>query len=77
MSISMPRTYRRIEGLVLIGLMKESIARMVARLIHYYRNNYFVQHSYVEMLCERVGQIMYGYEDANDCCYCMLNYSDC
>ena len=54
-------------GLVLVGLMKESIARKVARLIPDHRNQLFVQHSYEEMVCQRVGQIMCGYEDANDC----------
>ena len=54
-------------GLVLVGLMKESIARKVARLIPDHRNQLLVQHSYEEMVCQRVGQIMCGYEDANDC----------
>ena len=54
-------------GLVLVGLMKESIARKVARLIPDYRNQLLVHHSYEEMVCQRVGQIMCGYEDANDC----------
>lgn len=54
-------------GLVLVGLMKDSIARKIARLIPDYRNQLFVQHSYEEMVCQRVGQIMCGYEDANDC----------
>ena len=59
-------------GLVLVGLMKESIARKVARLIPDYRNQLFVQHSYEEMVCQRVGQIMCGYEDANDCDRCVM-----
>ena len=54
-------------GLVLVGLMKESIARKVACLITDHRNQLLVQHSYEEMVCQRVGQIMCGYEDANDC----------
>ena len=54
-------------GLVLVGLMKESIARKIARLIPDYRNRLLVRHSYEEMVCQRVGQIMCGYEDANDC----------
>src|SRR5574344_1917351 len=47
--------------------MKDSIARKIARLIPDYRNQLFVQHSYEEMVCQRVGQVMCGYEDANDC----------
>lgn len=54
-------------GLVLAGLQKEHIARKIARLIPDYRNQLFVVHSYEDMVCQRVGQIMCGYEDANDC----------
>ena len=54
-------------GLVLAGLEKENIARKIARLIPDYRNQILVRHSYEEMVCQRVGQIMCGYEDANDC----------
>lgn len=54
-------------GLVLLGLEKDSIARKIARLIPDYRNQQFVVHSYEDMVCQRVGQIMCGYEDANDC----------
>lgn len=54
-------------GLVLAGLQKENIARKIARLIPDYRNQLFVVHSYEDMVCQRVGQIMCGYEDANDC----------
>ena len=59
-------------GLVLVGLMKESIARKVARLIPDHRNQLLVQHSYEEMVCQRVGQIMCGYKDANDCDRCVM-----
>ena len=41
---SMPRTSRPNGGLVLVGLMKDSIARKIARLIPDYRNQLFVQH---------------------------------
>lgn len=54
-------------GLVLAGLQKENIARKIALLIPDYRNQMFVVHSYEDMVCQRVGQIMCGYEDANDC----------
>ena len=54
-------------GLILAGLKKENIARKIARLIPDYRNQLMVVHSYEDMVCQRVGQIMCGYEDANDC----------
>ena len=54
-------------GLMLFGLMKESIARKVERLIPDHRRQLLVRHSYEEVVCQRVGQIMCGYEDANDC----------
>ena len=54
-------------GLVLAGLQRENIARKIARLIPDYRNQLMVVHSYEDMVCQRVGQIMCGYEDANDC----------
>jgi len=54
-------------GLVLAGLEKENIARKIARLIPDNRNHALIVHSYEEMVCQRVGQIMCGYEDANDC----------
>lgn len=52
-------------GLVLLGLEKESIARKIARLIPGHRNQQLVVHSYEDTVCQRVGQIMYGYEDAD------------
>lgn len=54
-------------GLVLAGLERDNIARKIARLIPDYRNQLLVVHSYEDMVCQRVGQIMCGYEDANDC----------
>lgn len=54
-------------GLVLAGLQKENIARKIARLIPDYRNQLLIVHSYEDMVCQRVGQIMCGYEDANAC----------
>ena len=52
-------------GLVLAGLERDNIARKIARLIPDYRNQLLVVHSYEDMVCQRVGQIMCGYEDAN------------
>lgn len=37
------------------------------QLLPDYRNQMLVVHSYEDMVCQRVGQIMCGYEDANDC----------
>lgn len=54
-------------GLILAGFEKGNIARKIARLIPDYRNQLLVVHSYEDMVCQRVGQIMCGYEDANDC----------
>lgn len=54
-------------GLVLVGLQKENIARKIARLIPDCRNQDLIVHTYDDMVCQRVGQIMCGYEDANDC----------
>ena len=53
--------------LILAGLQNENIARKIGRLIPDYRNQLLVVHSYEETVCQRVGQIMCGYEDANDC----------
>lgn len=54
-------------GLILAGLVKDNIARKIAKLIPDTRKQEFIEHSYEEMICQRVGQIMCGYEDANDC----------
>ena len=54
-------------GLVLAGLVKDNIARKIASLIPDYRNQDLTVHGYEDMVCQRVGQIMCGYGDANDC----------
>lgn len=53
-------------GLVLAP-MKGSLAEKIGQIIPDYRNQMLVVHSYRDMVCQRVGQIMCGYEDANDC----------
>ncbi len=54
-------------GLALMGNMKGSFAEKLAALIPDYRNPMFITHTYRDMVCQRVGQILCGYEDANDC----------
>ncbi len=54
-------------GLLLAGMVKDSLARKIARLIPDLRNQSFIEHTYEDIICQRVGQIMCGYEDANDC----------
>lgn len=54
-------------GLTLFGSMKGSFAEKIAACIPDYRNGFFISHTYREMVCQRIGQILCGYEDANDC----------
>lgn len=54
-------------GLVMAQLCKNPFIQKIASLIHDTRNQSFVEHTYTEMVGQRVGQIMCGYEDANDC----------
>ena len=49
------------------GLREGSSAERGGRLSPDDRSQLFGRHSYEEMVCQRVGQIMCGYEDANDC----------
>lgn len=53
-------------GLVLND-MRNSIAWEIGRLIPDVRKKEFIRHTYQEMVSQRVGQILCGYEDANDC----------
>lgn len=53
-------------GLLLVD-MDKSLAAAIGQCIPDMREQAFVQHSYKEMVCQRVGQVMCGYEDANDC----------
>lgn len=50
-------------GLTLLGSMKGSFAEKIADCILDYRNEFFVSHAYCEMVCQRIGQILCGYED--------------
>ena len=54
-------------GLVLLGNMHDSLAWKIGQLIPDFRRQEFVHHSYMEMVSQRIGQILCGYEDANDC----------
>lgn len=54
-------------GLSLLGSMKGSFGEKIASCIPDYRNEFFIWHTYREMVCQRIGQILCGYEDANDC----------
>lgn len=54
-------------GLLLLGNMKDSFAERIAGCIPDYRNELFIVHTYRDMVCQRIGQILCGYEDANDC----------
>ena len=54
-------------GLVLIGNMQDSLAWQIGHLIPDSRKKEFIHHTYMEMVSQRIGQILCGYEDANDC----------
>ena len=54
-------------GLVLLGDMRKSLAWEIGRIIPDNRSKKFIEHTYMEMVSQRVGQIICGYEDANDC----------
>ena len=54
-------------GLLLAHASKDSLAAEIGRMIPDSRNKCLVHHSYEEMVCQRVNQILCGYEDANDC----------
>lgn len=54
-------------GLVLLGPLKNTLPFQIGSVISDYRKQEFVEHSYPEMVCQRVSQILCGYEDANDC----------
>ena len=47
--------------------MRNSIAGKIGRLIPDARTKEFIRHTYQEMVSQRIGQILCGYEDANDC----------
>ncbi len=54
-------------GLVLLGPLKNTLPFQIGSVISDYRKQEFVEYSYPEMVCQRVSQILCGYEDANDC----------
>ncbi len=54
-------------GLLLVGNMRNSLAWKIGCLIPDDRKKEFIHHTYMEMVSQRIGQILCGYEDANDC----------
>jgi hypothetical protein len=54
-------------GLVLLGTLKDTLPFQIGSVISDCRRQEFTRHSYTEMVCQRVSQILCGYEDANDC----------
>ena len=52
---------------MLLGEMQGSLAWKIGRLIPDFRRQGFIHHTYMEMVSQRIGQILCGYEDANDC----------
>ena len=54
-------------GLLLVGNMRNSLAWKIGSLIPDDRKKEFIHHTYMEMVSQRIGQILCGYEDANDC----------
>ncbi len=54
-------------GLLLARSSKDTLPSKMGRLIPDDRTQCLVRHSYEEMVCQRVNQILCGYEDANDC----------
>lgn len=54
-------------GLLFVGGMKDTLAWKIGSLIPDDRRKEFIRHTYKEMVCQCVAQILCGYEDANDC----------
>ena len=54
-------------GLLFVGNMRNTLAWKIGQLIPDTRKQEFVLHTYMEMVSQRIGQILCGYEDANDC----------
>ena len=54
-------------GLLLVGSMRDSLAWKIGSLIPDERKQEFIHHTYMEMVSQRIGEILCGYEDANDC----------
>ncbi len=53
-------------GLLLVGSMRDSLAWKIGSLIPDDRKKEFIRHTYMEMVSQRIGQILCGYEDANE-----------
>ncbi len=47
--------------------MKNTLAWKIGSVVPDHRRREFVQHTYMKMVSQRVGQILCGYQDANDC----------
>lgn len=54
-------------GLLLARSSKDTLPSKMGRLFPDDRTQCLVRRSYEEMVCQRVNQILCGYEDANDC----------
>ncbi len=54
-------------GLLLAGSMRDSLAWKIGQLIPDTRKQEFIHHTYMEMVSQRIAQILCGYEDANVC----------
>jgi len=48
-------------------LREKTLAWKIGSLIPDERKQEFIHHTYMEMVSQRAGQILCGYEDANDC----------
>ena len=54
-------------GLLFVGNMRNTLAWKIGKSIPDARKQESIRHTYMEMVSQRVGQILCGYEDANDC----------
>ena len=54
-------------GLLFVGNMRNTLAWKTGQSIPDARKQESIRHTYMEMVSQRVGQILCGYEDANDC----------
>ena len=54
-------------GLLFVGNMRNTLAWKIGQSIPDARKQESIRHTYMEMVSQRVGQILCGYEDANDC----------
>ena len=54
-------------GLLFVGNMRNTLAWKIGQSIPDARKQESIRHTYMEMVSQRIGQILCGYEDANDC----------